>query len=149
VAGPPVVLPNSGEDMYYSLHAIWDVYTGKPLNETGFHGHDAYVDVRDIARLTLFGLEHPDTVDGERFLAAAGWAPPQAIADILRDKYPGRARIIERGNPTEGYAPGFGFLSDGLAFDGTKAVRVTGMQYLPVEKTVIDTIDRLQALVHA
>ncbi|KAK4140690.1 uncharacterized protein C8A04DRAFT_14690 [Dichotomopilus funicola] len=145
VTGPPLITPATPSKISMSNVLIPDVFSGKPLASSGIQASSAYVDIRDITRLVVFGIEHGDKTDGERFLAAAHWAPAQSVADILREEYPERKGIIEEGTPGEGYYPGYKFPSVG-GLDGTKAVRVTGEEYIPWRKTVVDTAESLKSI---
>jgi hypothetical protein len=123
------------------------VYSGVPLWKSGIPGAGAgYVDIRDVARLVVFGVAHPEKANNERFIAASTYAPAQGVADILRKAYPERADIIEEGTPGEGYRPDHSFPPEGIVYDGSKSVRVTGQAYIPWEKTVLDTVEKLKAI---
>lgn len=147
VAGPPLILPTSFENINLTTRIITDVYHGVPLAKSGIPGaRPGYVDIRDVARLVVFAVQHPEKANNERFIAASAYALPQGVADILRKAYPERAGIIEEGKPGEGYSPDHSFPRDGLVYDGSKAVRVTGQEYIPWEKTVLDTVEQLKAI---
>lgn len=125
-----------------------DVYAGAPLEEAGIKGiWSGWVDVRDVARLVVFAVERPNEAGGERFLAAAHYAPAQAVADILREEYPERAKagIIQEGTPGEGYNPDYRFPPK-IVYDGSKAVRATGQNYIPWRQTVLDTVESVKHL---
>ena len=77
---------------------------------------------------------------------ASSYAPPQAHADVLRKAYPERASIIQEGTPGEGYTVGTYAFPKGKVYDGSKAVRLTGQDYIPVEKTIIDTVESLKSI---
>ena len=94
----------------------------------------------------VFGVEHPEKANNERFIAVSAYGSPQAVADILRKAYPERANIIEEGKPGEGYLPDHSFPRDGVVYDGSKAVRVTGQGFIPWEKTVLDTVEGLKSV---
>jgi hypothetical protein len=94
----------------------------------------------------VFGVEHAEKANNERFIAASTYALPQGVADILRKAYPERAGIIEEGKPGEGYLPDHSFPRKGIVYDGSKAVRVTGQGYIPWENTVLDTVEKLKAI---
>ncbi|RKL18889.1 hypothetical protein BFJ68_g3910 [Fusarium oxysporum] len=121
---------------------IWQILSGqdipKPLTP-----NPGYVDVRDIARVAIFSVDHPDKVNGERFLLASGLVPPQAAADVLRKAYPERQDIIKAGNPGQGYFPGYEFPEERF-LDASKAVKVTGQDFYPVEQTITDTAKSLE-----
>lgn len=144
VAGPPLVVPSSLDRIGETYALMANVYLGKPLEESGISGGSSgYVDVRDVARLVIFGAENPETVDEERYIAASANSPPQAVADILRRAYPDRG-VIKEGTPGVGYAEGYKF--EGMVYDGSKAVKVTGKEWIPWEKTVVDTVEKLRPL---
>ncbi len=146
VAGPPLVVPPQ-DNINFTTRIITNVYSGVPLANAGIPGATpGYVDIRDVARLVVFGVEHPDKANNERFIAASTYAVTQGVADILRKAYPERSGIIEEGNPGEGYLPDHSFPKDGLVHDGSKAVKVTGQAYIPWEQTVVDTIEKLKAI---
>jgi hypothetical protein len=96
-----------------------------------------------VARLVVFGVAHPEKANNERFIASSVYAPAQAVADILREEFPERAEIIEKGTPGEGYFPDYRYPPK-LVWDGTKAFRVTGQDYIPWRQTVLDTVEKLK-----
>lgn len=138
VAGPPLVFPEKPENLSGTVKFVWQVFAGEPLDKVGIPGvFYGYVDVRDVARIFVYAVEHPDKVKGERYIAAAAYAPPQAAADILRRAYPERRNVIQEGTPGKGYQPDYSFSGD-VVYDGSKATRVTGQDYIPWETTVLD-----------
>ncbi|KAJ4302531.1 hypothetical protein N0V88_002680 [Collariella sp. IMI 366227] len=144
VVGPPLVTPASADKIAMTTRIISDVFMGKLLAQAGSPSvYSGFVDIRDVARLVVFGVEHPEKADNERFLAAGHYSPPQAVADILREEFPERAEIIEKGTPGEGYSSDYRFPKK-MVYDGTKAVRVTGQEYIPWRQTVLDTIEKLK-----
>ncbi|KAK0736707.1 hypothetical protein B0T21DRAFT_348733 [Apiosordaria backusii] len=146
VAGPPVVLPESKEKIHGTTKLISDVYSGTELAKSGVPGaFPSYVDVRDVARVVLFGAENPERVNGERFLLSGYHVPAQGVADVLRERYPEREGMIERGEPGKGYEKGFGYPKERF-FDGSKVVRVTGVGYTPWEETVVDFVESVKGI---
>ncbi|CCT69936.1 related to V.vinifera dihydroflavonol 4-reductase [Fusarium fujikuroi IMI 58289] len=121
---------------------IWQILSGqeipKPLTP-----NPGYVDVRDIARVAVFSVDHPDKANGERFLLASGLVPPQAAADVLRKAYPERQDIIKVGTPGQGYFPDYRFPEERV-LDASKAVKVTGQSFYHVEQTITDTAKSLE-----
>ena len=95
--------------------------------------------------MCLFGVDHPDIVDGERYLASSGYCPPQAVADILRKAYPDRRIVVQEGNPGEGYFTDFKYL-DRIVWDGSKTAKVMGFEYMPLNKAVSDTAKAFEAM---
>ncbi|KAK3314275.1 hypothetical protein B0H66DRAFT_568139 [Apodospora peruviana] len=148
VAGPSLVPPASVDQINFTTKPIFQVLAGTPLDEAHVvkTSYPAYVDVRDVARLVVFGIEHPEKAGGERFLAAAHYGPPQAVADILRNQYPDRAGVIAEGTAGDGYLPGYKFPKK-MVFDGSKVVKLTGQDYIPLEQTVIDLAEQTKGLI--
>ena len=70
-------------------------------------------------------------MDGERFIAKAGYAPPQAVADILRAAYPDRKSIIREGNAGGGIRQGSREAVGNQDVDASKAVRLMGRTGFP------------------
>jgi nucleoside-diphosphate-sugar epimerase len=141
VMGPPVAL-DSIDKIGDTNSFIWTVFSGQDF-PAALKPEPSYVDVRDIGRVAVFGVDHGDKVDGERFLLTKGVVPPQAAADILREAYPDRRDIIKEGTPGEGYLPGYAY-PEYKIIDGSKAVKVTGQDYYSVEQTIIDTAKFLE-----
>jgi nucleoside-diphosphate-sugar epimerase len=138
VGGPPLVLPPKPEQLNETVVYVWHVLSGKPLSESGIpEAYYSCVDVRDVARLVVFGIENPEKTNNERFIAANGFAPLQAAADILRAAYPERRHIIDEGNPGEGYTPDFKY-PEAAILDGSKAVKATGQNWIPLQSTILD-----------
>ncbi|KAK4160505.1 hypothetical protein QBC43DRAFT_359426 [Cladorrhinum sp. PSN259] len=157
VAGPPLLTPSSPSEIHLTTKAIYLIAAGfSPLSQVAIPsiipntGHiDAYVDVRDVARAVLWAsdVENTEKADGERYILCAWYAPPQAVADILRSKIPERQQIIERGEPGKGYEPDYTFPKNFReSWDGSKFVRATGQEYIPWEKTVLDTYEHFKGL---
>ncbi|KAK3994402.1 hypothetical protein QBC44DRAFT_322633 [Cladorrhinum sp. PSN332] len=152
VAGPTAVVPSSPDKIPQTTKNIWSVASGKPLAHASMANiipglFDAYVDVRDVARVVIWGVEHPKEADGERYILCASFAPPQSVADILRREFPETEGKIEKGEPGKGYLPDYTFGSgEREAYDGSKIVKATGVEYLPWEKTVVDTYRRFESL---
>lgn len=145
------MIPTSVETIPITVSSIWAIFTGAPLKESAL-SHllpgmlDSYVDVRDVARMILWGVEHPEEADGERYILASWYGPSQSMADILREKYRDRAGIIQKGHPGEGYVAGYGFPENGEIYDSGKAKRATGQEWMSWEETVVDTVERLKGL---
>lgn len=138
VSGPPVVKPKTENDLGGTVAFIWKIFFGSDLDKAGQTGTSAYVDVRDVARLILFAVENTSVANGQRYLASAGWAGFQAVADILRKAYPERQDVIQEGKPGEGYQPDFSFPAEN-AHDTSKAIGATGQAWIPFNQTVLDT----------
>ncbi len=140
-----MVAPSAPEQINETNEFIWQILTGHDLATAGLGMDPSYVDVRDVARLVVFGIEHPDDADGQRYLAASGYFPNQAVADTLRKAYPGRRDIIKEGNPGEGYSPDYSYPKKTVP-DSSKAAKVLGQPWIPLHQTVLDAAKSYEAL---
>jgi hypothetical protein len=59
--------------------------------------------------------------------------------------YPERRDIIVEGRPGEGYLEGFEFPAR-LVYDRSMAMKATGADWIPFEKTVLDTAEVFKSL---
>ncbi len=96
--------------------------------------------MRDVARLFVFAAESVDKAKGQRYLAVGGIAHPQAVADILNDEFPGRRGVLQRGQPGVGYSKDFRT----NRVDASKAVRDTGVEWIGLRESVVDTAKVLE-----
>ncbi|KAI0513072.1 hypothetical protein F5B22DRAFT_286027 [Xylaria bambusicola] len=146
VAGPPLYLPDSPEDIPETTSFIWKVFAGQEF-PPGPTGHGSHVDVRDVARMTEWAASHPETTGGERYIVGGNGnvGVPQAVADILRKAYPERRNIIKEGTPGEGYQPGYASDPSKFHLDSSKAVKATGQEWIPYDQMVLDTAKLFEA----
>lgn len=93
--------------------------------------------------MVVFAADHPEKVDGERFLLASAFSPVQAIADLIRENYPEYKDRVLEGKKGEGYLPGYAFPKE-THYNAEKAVRVTGQGFIPWEKTVADAVEQFK-----
>jgi nucleoside-diphosphate-sugar epimerase len=129
------VLPKNPENISATVINVWTILSGSPIPPS--LGSNSYIDNRDVARLMVFAVEHPEKANGERFIAQAGAPTYQAVADILRKHYPNRK--IDVGTPGEGYNPDYGFAEDApVKVDASKAVKFTGVDWIGFEKSTLD-----------
>ncbi|KAF4637385.1 hypothetical protein G7Y89_g685 [Cudoniella acicularis] len=98
VGGPPLVSPENPEHISGTVRHIWTILSGAPIPPT-LGGSGSTVDIRDVARLMVFAVKNPKKANGQRYLAVSAAGTNEAIADILREKYPDRASII-KGEPS-------------------------------------------------
>ncbi|EIN08924.1 NAD(P)-binding protein [Punctularia strigosozonata HHB-11173 SS5] len=110
------------------------------LKPDGLFGYEMYVDVRDTARALVLGLEAPASIKRKRVLVLAepelDWKQvvPYLIEQRpeLKDRLPDPAKA----NPTAPFRVTDNNLQDYLHFG----------EYLPWQKTILDTVDNLLAL---
>jgi nucleoside-diphosphate-sugar epimerase len=143
VIGPPVQPPPSPHLLNETLKPIWDVFSGAPIPPA--IGSATYVDIRDVADVHVWALEHPREATGQRYLVTNGRGPPQAAADLLRKVYPERRGIIQEGKPGEGYVTGtYGWPEGGTSFEAKKAKAAIASEYpgrnfIGFEQSVLET----------
>ncbi|KAI0148880.1 hypothetical protein BJ166DRAFT_571158 [Pestalotiopsis sp. NC0098] len=136
VGGPPLILPSDPDKITETVIFIWKVFSGQPIPAS--LGFGAYVDVRDVARLAVFSVEHGSDVNKQRYIALSGWGSPQAAADILREKYSQTDRIQE-GAPHSDYLPDYSFPPQAPQIDASHAVKATGQGWIGFDTMVVDT----------
>jgi nucleoside-diphosphate-sugar epimerase len=110
---------------------VWQILSGQDIPPPLSPANN-FVDVRDVARLFLWAVEHSDQANGERYIAHAGRGSEQRIADVLREHYSERRDQIKEGIPGQ-YPPDIG-----LAIDSSKAVKATGHDFIQFDKSVLD-----------
>ncbi|KAH7085576.1 hypothetical protein BKA63DRAFT_20804 [Paraphoma chrysanthemicola] len=152
VIGPPLIAPKSASAVGETIHSIWQVFSGVP-DTTPMAGLPQVVDVRDVAQLLRYPIEHPDETNGERYIASASANHPQAIADVLRQEFKNDAKTLERiavGNPGKGYSADYSRI-DGqgdIDVDSSKARKLLeGGAWIPYDRSVIDTAKTFVGLV--
>jgi nucleoside-diphosphate-sugar epimerase len=146
IYGPPLTVPHSREQVGFTYRHIFDISAGSQIPEPAL-GFPWFVDVRDVARLVVFAVENPDKTNGQRYIAAKAYAPPQAVADVLRKRLPERKHIIAEGKPGEGYIAGYTAPPDlGYDIDTSKSEIETGVPYIDFETSVLDTVEALKSL---
>ena len=140
--GPSVQLAESPALLPETLKPIWSLFSGEARQLPRALGNGAYCDVRDVAAIHLWCIEHADKVSGERFIANAGQGLPQALADILHEAYPKRKDLMVSGNPREGYNQDFSYSLGGI--NGSKAVAWTSLAYINYDQAVRDTAKQME-----
>jgi len=110
------------------------------------------VDVRDVAQLLRYPIEHPEETNGERYIASAAANHPQAIADILREELTDATTLarIPEGQRGKGYSPDYQQIDGqgGIDVDSSKAKKLLeGGQWTPYRQSVLDTAKTFVGLV--
>jgi len=140
VTGPPVVWPAGPEGLNETLKPIWRIYSGEAKEVPPGIGGQSYIDVRDVAALHVWCLEHGDKSDGQRYLAANGKGTMQAAADILRREFPGREIVV--GKPESDYVPKtYDYPKGTRTLRATKAYKAMGVEsFRGYEESLLDTV---------
>lgn len=148
VTGPPVNWPNQPDALNTTLLPVWNIWSGKCKAEGRLPpqiGGATYVDVRDVASLHVWAIEHPQASRGQRYFATNGKAPPQGIADTIRKLYPHDDKVKERiilGESGRGYVTAFGWPGDEPTCKATKAYQALGVErFRGFEESIADTVE--------
>ena len=151
------MLPASGSQLNMTLLPIYNILSGTAKEIPPKIGSGGYVDVRDVATIHLWAYENPEKANGERYIASAGYGPPQGGADILRKKYEG-TKIAEKilvGVPGAGYigynketgeVANVEYPPENARPNGKKAEKAAGIKYIPFTQSVIDTAVAMEPL---
>ncbi|KAI0133230.1 NAD(P)-binding protein [Hypoxylon sp. NC0597] len=141
--GPPLVPWKTKEQVPFSLTNLWKQIQGEEVPGSMLL-YEGTIDIRDVARVILWSVLNPKEADGERFLCASATGGTQANADILNKHLPSLG--VVKGNPGQGYESGYPSTSGTIAFDGSKAVKATGQDWIPYETSILDTAKVLTPL---
>ena len=76
VIGPPVNPPASLAGLNATLLPVWNIYSGEAKTVPPGLGASSYIDVRDVARLHIWCMEHPSESCGQRYIATNGRGTP-------------------------------------------------------------------------
>ncbi|OAA55812.1 NAD dependent epimerase [Niveomyces insectorum RCEF 264] len=99
-----------------------------------------WIDVRDLARVhILAGLEKPDA-GGRRLMPATGFVTNRAVYEIIRKNFPELADKLPSPDAPGGYEP-----PKHYQYDNTETKKYLGIEWTPLEKTVVDTVNSLKA----
>ncbi|KAI1803941.1 ketoreductase [Daldinia bambusicola] len=122
------------EGMNTSNHRIRDMLQGKmkggmPSTAPVF----TFVDVRDVARAHLKAITVPEA-GGNRFYIVGGHFSNKWIVDSIRKWYPKfEGRLPPENAPDD-------FSDEVYTFNNSKSVKVLGLEYTSLEKSVKDTV---------
>lgn len=143
VTGPPVSWPQTPEKLNETLKPVWNIYSGVAKEIPPGIGAMSYIDVRDVAAIHIWCLEHPEESDGERYLATNGKGTPQAMADILRKAYPEREIVV--GEPGCNYIPDFWFVPGETSAVAHKAYKALGVDwFIMYDQSILDTVEAFE-----
>ncbi|KAJ5728520.1 ketoreductase [Penicillium malachiteum] len=137
VFGPPIHVPESQKALntsnaYFAMlmHGGWK----EKLPPTGTW---LWVDVRDIALAHVRAMEVPEAA-GKRFFTTAGHFDMKEVAEIAQKRFPEYADKL----PTELTSDKPSAL---YGCDNSRSKEILGLEYLPLESSVVDTIKFLQS----
>ncbi|KAK7756476.1 methylglyoxal reductase (NADPH-dependent) gre2 [Diatrype stigma] len=100
-----------------------------------------WVDVRDVALAHANAMERPAAA-GKRFFVTAGYYSNREIAAAVRKHFP----ELKDKLPDES-VPGGDYPEGGVyKYDNSRATEVLGIDWIPLEKSAVDTVKSLRAL---
>jgi nucleoside-diphosphate-sugar epimerase len=139
VFGPVVHYLNSLEAINTSNQRMRNLIRGDMKEKLAPSGTFLWVDVRDVALAHVRAIEVPEA-GGERFFVTAGFFTNKDIADVIRDTHPElESKLPPKDSPSD-------LPKDIYGYDNSKSQKVLGIKYVPLKKTVVDTVDSLLAV---
>lgn len=146
--GPSLIPPTSISSIGETVQSIWKTFSGQTPSPPTALPH--VVDVRDVAQLLRYAVEHPEQTNGERYIASGAVDHPQALRDILREEFAEARARIEEGVKGEGYSADYQDrgTKDGYRVDSGKArALLEGGEWISYRKTVVDTAKAFVGLI--
>ena len=145
VTGPPVSWPSTPNKLNETLQPLWKIFSGEAKDIPSGIGSMSYIDVRDVAAIHIFCLEHPEASNGQRYIATNGKGTPQAMADILREAYPNQDIVM--GQPKSDYVEKTYWYPPGeTSVVATKAYAAMGVdRFITFDKSILDTVKAFEA----
>lgn len=138
VFGPLAFDEDAAGDTFTSTSAFIPDVLKTRKGEKLFDAKGAAVDVRDVAKLHIAALEN-DNLAGKRLLAYAGYWDTQIILEFIQKSYPELAKDLPEGTPGSSEEA----KKTALTIDNSETTRLTGIEWIPVEKSFKDTIDQI------
>ncbi|KAL8649259.1 MAG: hypothetical protein Q9210_004506 [Variospora velana] len=167
VVGPPLQPPPDPRQINMTLQTAWAMISGticsflaelwaplllSAIPRVGQLDHvpratptAAYISNYDVSRMHVYAALHPSECNGHRYLLAAGRAPPQALADVLRKIRPQWKDRIPMGEPGNGYVEGYTWVEGGVTIECERAKRALGGgEWMGFEQCVKETVEALE-----
>lgn len=142
VFGPVVPHLKSLADINTSNGSLAQLVVGKWKQEIPANGVYLWVDVRDVAKAHVEAMERPEA-GGHRFFVTAGLFNNKQIAEVARKNFPELADKLPDESVQGGDFPG-GSADNIYKADNSKATNLLGIDWTPLEKSVVDTIKSIQ-----
>jgi nucleoside-diphosphate-sugar epimerase len=150
VMGPPLTVDSASGSIQFMKEMLTGKYlTGAPHLEFGF------VDVRDVARAHILALENNDA-EGRHILVARV-LDFMGFANTIKSLYPGKYPLpLMKAPKFFLYLIGWAFnlspkfvannIGHQIKFNNSKSKEALGLEYLPIETTVKDMVERMKEL---
>lgn len=131
------------EAMNTSNHRIRDIVQGKMRDEISSTAPVwTFVDVRDVALAHVRAMMVPEA-GGERFYLVSGYFSNAKIAGIIREKKEYEKLLGDKLPSRDLIAQSEDFPDDHWKFDTSKSRRVLGLEYIGLEKSILDTVESI------
>jgi nucleoside-diphosphate-sugar epimerase len=140
VFGPIIHALDSLENMNTSNQRILWTAQGKFKDEIPASGVHFWVDVRDIAEAHVAAFEKPDAAN-KRFFTTAGYFSNREIMELTKKNFPEFKEKL----PSDS-VPGGSYPDGVYKYDNTRATKELGINWITLEKSVVDTVKSLQAV---
>lgn len=144
VIGPPVQPPATASGLSATLWAIWEILSGSGTSALPGFGTHGFVDVRDVAKIHMWCMEHLSQSIDKRIRASAGVEHPQGVVNILRQAYPEREDLILQKKAGKGYLPDIGRIRERGFVNGVQASSMAGIKYIPFKQSILETAKVLE-----
>ncbi|KAI1163076.1 NAD dependent epimerase/dehydratase [Nemania serpens] len=144
VFGPVVPHLRSLADINTSNGNLVALIAGRWKEQIPPTGVHLFVDVRDVAKAHVEAMERPEA-GGSRFFVTTGLFSNKEIAAIVAKNFPQLADKLPADGTPGGDYPG-GSIDNAYGYDNSKATKVLGIDWIPLEKSVTDTIKSLLAV---
>jgi nucleoside-diphosphate-sugar epimerase len=131
VFGPHLSPITDLKSLNESSEALWRLIGAKEVPPVDFGG---FADVRLVATAHLEAFERPEAA-GERFLCGQHFDYQSAV-DSLRETLPQLQSRLPVGTP------GAGKVQDIYQLNGSKAEKILGIKYIPLEATMKDSFEQ-------
>ncbi|KAF6834338.1 NAD-dependent epimerase dehydratase [Colletotrichum plurivorum] len=131
VFGPYLGTPNL-DHLCESMGLLWKLFDADAVPPTDFA---ACTDVRDVAEALIRAIETP-VAGGERFIVG-GHFDWQTAADVIREEFPEVKGRIPEGRP------GYGKIEEVYDIESSKAEKVLGLKYTPLNVTLKNAVRQL------
>ncbi|KAH6695173.1 ketoreductase [Plectosphaerella plurivora] len=137
VIGPLIVRSEDPKTLPVSVRGIWYILGGNAWPAE--FPTPAFVDVRDVGRACVLGVERGELANGTRLLLSAYRGSYQAVADILREEFPERKDKIKAGTPGQRSPDDVSWGAEEVGMDGSRFEELSGTKYISYRESILAT----------
>ncbi|KAH7367873.1 ketoreductase [Plectosphaerella cucumerina] len=147
VIGPVAVRPEDPTSLPLSVRSIWHILGGGAWPAE--FPTPAFVDVRDVGRACVLGVERGELTNGRRLLLSAYRGSCQAVADILHEELPERKDKIRAGTPGARSPDDVSWGDDEVGMDGSRFEEISGVKYRSYRESVVASARSMEPYIAA